>query len=86
VILKDPKPSGQVAQVLSQMLTPVWTGLPQLVSLKVSMTKADPVAVRPAIIATVEVMEKRILKRGDIVEVEMIEFKAKYEARFAGVS
>lgn len=47
------------------MLTPVWTTLPQLVPLKVSMTKVDPLAARTAKVVREEVMEIRIVKEAD---------------------
>ena len=65
--MKDLKPLGQVAQVLSQVLTPVSTTPPQLVSEKVSTTKADEVVVRPIMRARVEVIERCILESREIV-------------------
>jgi hypothetical protein len=61
LILKDWKPSGQVAQVLSQMLTPFWTDRPQLLSAKVSMTKAEVLALIAAIAVREEARENFIL-------------------------
>lgn len=72
MILKDLKPSGQVAQVLSQILTSFWTELSQLVPEKVSMTKADPLAVRLAMMAMVEVIERCILEKGEILEIGIV--------------
>lgn len=59
--MKDLKPSGQVAQVLSQMLTPVWTLGPQSVEPKVSMTKAELLALSAAMVATKELTENFIV-------------------------
>jgi hypothetical protein len=39
---------------------------------KVSMTKADPLAVRLAMMAMVEVIERCILEKGEILEIGIV--------------